>query len=238
MRIGGLQRFTLVDYPGKLACTVFTVGCPFRSPWCHSPELVGQDGSLLEVEKILRFLQEKQDHLEGVVVTGGEPTLDPGLREFLGRVKKMGFKTKLDTNGTDPKLLRELIYDGLLDYVAMDIKAPKDRYIEVIGLQEELKSKDWVKRVLDRIEDSMDILKRGKVDYEFRTTVVPGFLSKEDVVEIAKWIAPAPSYFLQEFKMTNIVDPNFEPGSKEDGFLEDILRAVEPLFEQCRLRRV
>lgn len=232
MKIGGLQRFTLVDYPGHLACTVFTVGCPFKCPWCHNPNLVDPDKlttDLISESEIFEFLD--QSELEGVVITGGEPTIHEDLPSFIRKIKERGFLVKLDTNGTNPDMLRQLV--GRIDYVAMDIKAPRDKYMKVVGLENR---KDyWKEMIMERIEESIEILKRGDVDYEFRTTVIPSLLSKKDIVRIAKWISPASRYFLQEFRSTKMVDEDFDGGAKAD--LKGMLKKVEPLFEECQIRR-
>jgi len=189
MLFGGLQKTTLVDYPGKIAATVFTIGCNFRCPYCHNPELVlpslTQMQPKLTEEEILDFLAEKNKFLEALCITGGEPTLNPDLKDFIKKVKALGYLVKLDTNGSLPKVLKDLIDNRLVDYVAMDIKAPPEKY-NLLTLGD---------ISIEKIQESIDILKKGKVDYEFRTTVAPILLEEEDILKIANWIKPAKTYF-------------------------------------------
>ena len=193
MLISGLQKLTLLDYPGHVACTVFTGGCNFRCPFCHNaplvlPELIGQD---TDEERVLSFLRKRQGILDGVAVTGGEPLLHKDMVGFLEKVKALGYKIKLDTNGSFPDRLRELISAGLVDRVAMDIKNAPELYAKTVGLP----SLD-----LAPIERSKELLLRGDVDYEFRTTVVKGLHTGESIIGAAKWIAGAKEYYLQQFK--------------------------------------
>lgn len=193
MLISGLQKLTLLDYPGKVACTVFTPGCNLRCPFCHNaplvlPELVGQD---TDEEQVLSFLRKRQGVLDGVAITGGEPLLHKDLPSFLEKVRALGFMIKLDTNGTFPERLMDVISAGLVDRVAMDIKNSPELYAKTVGLD-----------TLDigAIERSKDFLMGGTVDYEFRTTVVRGLHTRESIVGTAKWIAGAKEYYLQQFK--------------------------------------
>ena len=196
MLLGGLQRMTLIDYPGKIAATVFTVGCNFRCSFCHNPELVlssqfmvpsGDD--TLERE-FFEFLKTRQGKLDGVCITGGEPTLQPDLIEFIAKTKKMGFAVKLDSNGTRPNILRELFAKKLVDYVAMDIKASLDNYQKVCG----------VDISIDKIQESVDLIRNSGVDYEFRTTVVPGLHTVEEFKDVAKWLSGSRKYILQKYE--------------------------------------
>ncbi len=229
MKIGGLQKNTLIDYPGLIACTVFLSGCNLRCPWCYSSELVLPEKIEKQPEiskkEFFSFLKERKGLLEGVVVCGGEPTTNKELPSFLRSIKEMGFKTKLDSNGTNPSVLKDLIDKKLLDYIAMDVKLPKEKYQEVLGVDPE------------KIDKSISILKEGKVDYEFRTTVVPGVLKKEDVVGIAQWIKRAKKYYIQNFRAEKTIDPSFEeiePYSTE--YLKAIEDIVCPWFELCQIR--
>jgi len=231
MQIGGLQKVTLIDYPGRLAATVFLCGCNFKCPWCYSSELVLPEKIKKQLKisqkELFKFLKERKKLIDGVVICGGEPTTSRGLVPLIKKIKKMGFLVKLDTNGSDPKLLKKLIDEKLIDYVAMDIKAPKEKYKKIFG-----------KRVkIEDIEKSIKILKEGKVDCEFRTTVVPTILTKEDILEIAKWIRGAKKYFLQNFRPEKTIDPKFEkikPYSQE--YLLEIQKAISPFFEVCQVR--
>ena len=193
MLIAGLQKLTLLDYPGTVACTVFTGGCNFRCPFCHNaplvlPELMGQD---TDEEQVLAFLKKRQGVLDGVAITGGEPLLHKDIASFLEKVRALGYKIKLDTNGSFPDRLQEIISAGLVDRVAMDIKNAPELYAKTVGLP-----------TLDLapIERSKELLLRGDVDYEFRTTVVKGLHTEESITGAAKWIAGAKEYYLQQFK--------------------------------------
>ena len=193
MLISGLQKLTLLDYPGTVACTVFTGGCNFRCPFCHNaalvlPELMAQD---TDEEQVLAFLRKRQGVLDGVAITGGEPLLHKDMASFLEKVRALGYKIKLDTNGSFPDRLEEIISAGLVDRVAMDIKNAPELYAKTVGLP-----------ALDLapIERSKELLLRGDVDYEFRTTVVKGLHTEESIIGAAKWIAGAKEYYLQQFK--------------------------------------
>lgn len=191
MLISGLQKLTLLDYPGKTACTVFCYGCNFLCPFCHNALLVTEKAeSLIPEEEILSFLKKRQGILDGVCVTGGEPALQKDLKDFLGKIKEMGFLVKLDTNGYKPQILREIIDEGLCDYVAMDIKNTPEKYSVTVGKEIDT----------DKIIESINILKEGKVPCEFRTTVVRDFHTAEDIEAIATLIKGEIPYFLQQFK--------------------------------------
>ena len=193
MRISGLQKLTLLDYPGTLACTVFTVGCNLRCPFCHNAALVLPDcaGELLEEEEILRILKKRQGVLEGVAITGGEPLLQGDIASFLGKLRELGYRIKLDTNGCFPEKLREIVTAGLVDRVAMDIKNAPDRYGETVGLPG---------FSIASVTRSKDFLLEGRVEYEFRTTAVKGLHTEESIAEAARWIAGAKEYYLQQFR--------------------------------------
>jgi pyruvate formate lyase activating enzyme len=231
MKIAGLQKTTLIDYPGRIAATVFLSGCNFRCPFCYSAELVLlekiKDHPALSEEYFFDFLKEKVGLLEAVVVCGGEPTLNPELPSFLKRIKDMGFMVKLDTNGSNPEMLRSLIKEGLVDYIAMDVKAPREKYIETVKGEADL----------NKIEESIRILKEGKADYEFRTTVVPLVHKKEDILSIAAWLKPAKRYFLQSFRGEKTIDPAFT-GVKPypEAFLLEIKREIASNFQECQIR--
>lgn len=231
IKIGGLQKTTLIDFPGRVAATVFISGCNFRCPFCYSSELVLpekiKEHPLLLVEDFFEFLKERVGLLEGVVVCGGEPTINKDLPDFLEKIKELGFLVKLDTNGSNPEMLESFIKKGLVDYVAMDVKAPKEKYIETVKGD----------AILKNIERSINILKQGRVDYEFRTTVVPGIHTKEDIIKIVEWIKPAKRYFLQNFKGEKTIDSKFEQiRPYPDSFLLEIKKEISSLFEQCDIR--
>ena len=229
MIIGGLQKLTLIDYPGRLAATIFFTGCNFRCPWCYSSELVLpekiKEQPKISEKELFSFLKERQGLLEGVVICGGEPTINRDLPKFIKKIKKLGYLVKLDTNGSNPKMLNKLIKDKLVDYVAMDIKLPKEKYSKILKVK------------VDDIEKSMKILKQNKVDYEFRTTVVPTVLDKEDILKIAKWISGAKRYYLQNFRPEKTLDPKFEKiRPYPDKYLLEIQKAISPFFEVCKIR--
>jgi len=198
MLLGGLQKMTLIDYPGKIAATVFTVGCNFRCPFCHNPELVlstqlsvhSKSRSEEQVKSFFEFLKTRQGKLDGICITGGEPTLQPDLVEFITRIKKMGFAVKLDSNGTRPDTLKELFDKRLVDYVAMDIKASQENYEKACG----------IKLDLERIKLSVDLIKNSGVDYEFRTTIVPGLHTEEEFKKVAEWLNGSRRYVLQKYE--------------------------------------
>lgn len=192
MRIDGLQKMTLLDFPGKVACTVFAGGCNFRCPFCHNALLVTKlpEKPDYTEDEILSFLEKRVGLLDGVAITGGEPLLNPDIADFIRKIRSMGYAVKLDTNGSFPERLKAIVSEGLVDYVAMDIKNRREKYAETIGL----KSLD-----LSKIEESVEFLKSGAVDYEFRTTVVKQFHTVEDIRAAAEWISGAKRYFLQNF---------------------------------------
>ncbi len=194
MLIKGLQKLTLLDFPDKIACTVFTGGCNFRCPFCHNASLVlpeRMDESCIPEDDFFRFLDSRRGILEGVCVTGGEPTLMPDLPAFLARIRERGFAIKLDTNGSRPAVLRAVVEAGLADYVAMDIKNSLARYGETVGLS----GFDTA-----AVEESMDYLLAGHTPYEFRTTLVAGLHTPADIDAIGRRVAGAKAYFLQSFK--------------------------------------
>jgi len=231
VKIGGLQKTTLIDYPGKIAATVFLIGCNFRCPFCYSSELVLPEKierqPKIPEKDFFKFLKERKELLDGLVLCGGEPTLNKELPNFIKKIKKMGYLVKLDTNGSNPKLLEKLIDGKLVDYIAMDIKGPKEKYSEVAGTKVDIK----------KIQESIDILKEGKVDYEFRSTIVPSIHTKEDIIEMAKWIRGAKRYYLQNFRAEKTIDQKFEkikPYPPE--FLLEIQKVIAPFFEVCQVR--
>lgn len=191
MKIHGLQKMTLLDYPGKVACTVFLGGCDFRCPYCHNSELLdGTCPPLMESEELLAFLSKRRGLLEGVAITGGEPLLQPELPSLLTRIRAMGYSIKLDTNGTHPDRLSALIEEGLVDYVAMDIKNSPVKYAETAGVP---------KLDLTPVRKSVSLLLQGRVEYEFRTTVCAQLHTQSDILAIAQWIQGASRYFIQPF---------------------------------------
>ena len=191
MKIAGMQKLSLVDYPEKMCCTLFTSGCNFRCPFCHNAGLVVRPAEdILTNQEVFDYLAKRKGMLQAVTISGGEPTLQKGLKEFVQQVKDLGYLVKLDTNGTNPALLIDLVESGLVDYVAMDIKNSKQKYALTCGLD----SMD-----LSAVEQSVDFLLQGKVPFEFRTTVVKDFHNANDFEDIANWIGKAKNYYLQQF---------------------------------------
>ncbi|MGQ9478938.1 MAG: anaerobic ribonucleoside-triphosphate reductase activating protein [Thermoproteota archaeon] len=228
MIIKGVQKLTLIDYPGKVACTLFTFGCNFRCPYCHNPELVVDDGTpAIPEQDVFRFLEERNGFLDGVCITGGEPTLHSDLPDFIRKVRNMGYSVKLDTNGTNPEMLRRLIDDGLVDYIAMDVKAPLDKYKVVNAIVDTRK-----------ISESVEIVKSFP-EHEFRATVLPELLSREDILAIAAWLKGAKRFFIQQFKPTKTLDKTFL--KKQAYLIEDLEKIrdeIKSFFQICQIRNV
>jgi len=201
MWIKGLIKTSVVDYPGKITTVVFVGGCNFRCPYCHNADLVLRPESLpdIEVREILRLLAERKGFVDGVVITGGEPTLQTDLADFIRELKVQGLAVKLDTNGYRPQVLQRLLQEGLLDYVAMDVKGSLKKYPLVAGRRIDTK----------RIEDSIQLILSSEIEYEFRTTVVPGMVKVEDVDAIAQLIAGARRYYLQQFRASGVLTPQY-----------------------------
>ncbi|OPX26568.1 MAG: anaerobic ribonucleoside-triphosphate reductase activating protein [Candidatus Cloacimonas sp. 4484_143] len=191
MKIGGFQKFTLIDYPGKLAAVVFTQGCNFRCPYCHNPELVYPKDfqQSIPTSQIFNFLKNRIGKLDAVSITGGEPTLQNKLPEFMQKIKEMGFLIKLDTNGTNPEMIEQLITSELVDYLAMDIKAPLMKYDDITK----------TKVNIENIEKSILLIENSGIEYEFRSTLVKDLLSSEDVEDMGLMLGKADKYFLQKF---------------------------------------
>lgn len=202
MIFGGFTHFTLIDYPGKTAGMVYTIGCNFRCPYCHNPELVDETvEETFSEERVLSFLSTRQGMLDGVVITGGEPTMHgDNLLAFMERVKDLGFFVKLDTNGTNPEFIVTATNEGLVDYIAMDVKAPMSTYHRVVSRPVDT----------DALQTSIRLISSGPVLYEFRTTVIKALLSPADLEEIAQTISGARQYYLQKFIPTKILNPQFK----------------------------
>ena len=192
MQFSGFQKLTLLDYPEKTACTLFTAGCNFRCPFCHNAGLVTHidNTNFFTEEYVLDYLKKRKGILDGVCITGGEPLMHKELPNFIKKAKELGYLVKLDTNGSYPERLQSLIDDGLIDYVAMDIKNAHEKYLVTADCSDD---------ELQNVIKSVEILKQNKIDYEFRTTVVKEYHDAEDVKKIAEWIRGADKYFLQNF---------------------------------------
>ncbi len=201
MRLGGLQKFSMIDYPGKVSAIVFTTGCNFRCGFCHNPELVQPDQfpASIPVEEVLEFFRSRRGQLEAVSITGGEPTIHADLPDFMAKVKEMGYLIKLDSQGTNPDMLEQIITDKLVDYLAMDIKGPLERYEEITNMPVNL----------DDIRRSIKLLMTSSLPYEFRTTIVREQLSSDDIVKLLEAIKGAEQYYLQKFIPTKANNPDF-----------------------------
>ena len=189
MRLGGLQKMTLLDFPGRVACTLFTSGCNFRCPFCHNTPLVVGGAPAYSEQALFDFLKKRQGLLDGVAITGGEPLLHPDLPELLKKIRGLGYAVKLDTNGSFPDRLRRVLEAGLVDYVAMDVKNSREKYELTAGCR----------GVLPAVEESVRLLTEGKTDYEFRTTLVDELHEPEDFAAIGRWLQGARRYFIQDF---------------------------------------
>lgn len=230
MQIYGLNKTTLLDFPEHVAATIFTGGCNFCCPFCHNRDLVLGTAGLAKIpeEEVLTFLRKRKGILTGVCITGGEPTLQPDLPVFIGKVKEIGYLVKLDTNGYRPKTLRELLDSGALDYVAMDIKNAKERYALTVG-------KEHVD--IGRVEESVEILKESPIAYEFRTTVVRELHRKEDFAAIGEWLAGAGAYFLQAYQDNeNVIAGGFTAYDKEE--MEELAEIARRHITRVELRGI
>lgn len=233
MLLGGLQKLTLIDYPGKVAATVFTVGCNFRCPFCHNPELVfpnfgGTTGTISEKE-FFDFLKKRQGKLEGICITGGEPTMQKDLLKFIKKIKKHGFLVKLDTNGSRPDILKQAIDQNLVDFIAMDIKNCLGKYNQTNGTETDL----------ERIKLSVDLIKNSRKNYEFRTTVVPSLHLEEDFDKIGMWLEGSESYALQQFKNEGkILDEKFgeKIKNKRELDLKKIKKRIKKYFKKVTIK--
>lgn len=221
MIFGGFEKCTLIDYPGKIACMVYTIGCNFRCPYCHNPELVDETVThRFKEEDVLSFLDGRKKMLDGVVITGGEPTIHGDkLISFMKEVKDRGFLVKLDSNGTNPEFLERVIQEKLVDYIAMDIKSPKAKYSQIVSRPVDM----------DAIEKSIQLLMKGDVDYEFRTTILKVLLSPEDIDGIGREIKGAKRYYLQKFIPTKILNPQF---LKKTTYSDEELAIFKNSFEK------
>ena len=228
MKIAGFQHLSLIDYPDHVAAVIFTQGCNFRCPYCHNPELVGvKQETMISEEEVLGYLSERKGKIEGLVITGGEPTLQGDLRLFIQKVKALGVKVKLDSNGSNPKLLQKLIDENLVDYIAMDVKAPLSRYKELVKYHGHLRN----------LQQSQKLLLEGRVPYEFRTTVVKGDLTHEDFRQIGEEILGAELYTYQFFRPEVTQDPTYskrEAMSEEEAL--DVRKIMEGFVQRVEMR--
>ncbi len=230
MKIHGFQKTTLLDFPEKVACTVFTGGCNFRCPFCHNAPLVLDPDSApcFDEDEIISYLIKRRGILDGLCVTGGEPLMNADIGDFLRRVKDVGLAVKVDTNGTFPAHLKSLVSDGLVDYVAMDIKNSPEKYASTAGV---------LNPKLDKIQESIDFLLSGAVDFEFRTTAAKETHTPADFVKIGEWISGAPRYFIQAYKSSGaLVGDELTPMTKEE--YTECLHNIAPFVQYAKIRGI
>ena len=227
MKIGGLQKFSLIDYPGKIACSIFLSGCDFRCRFCHNPELVFNEESNFSEKEVLDFLEKRKGKLEGVCITGGEPLINNDLIEFLKKIKNLGYEIKIDTNGSNSELLKKIIEDKLVDYIALDIKADKDNYNKISGVNIDI----------TKIEKSLNLIINSGIDYEVRTTAVRNYNNLE---KIGKWLSnfKIKKYVIQNFVIRDkLIDNNFKKikqYSEEE--LNEIKEVIKEYYEKVEIR--
>ncbi|MCF7886170.1 MAG: anaerobic ribonucleoside-triphosphate reductase activating protein [Candidatus Marinimicrobia bacterium] len=211
MRIGGFQKFSMSDFPDKISAILFTTGCNFRCPYCHNPELVLPEKyrSDINIGEIFSFLEDRIGKLDGVVITGGEPTLHDDLPDLIENIKEMNYAVKLDTNGTNPEMIYELLQKELVDYIAMDYKAPLEKYSQVCGINNDYN------HYLEKIQETLILLITSNIDYEIRTTVAPQILDKNDIQQIREEIGQVKKHYLQNLESGNTLDPQFCNNSSE-----------------------
>lgn len=227
MHIIGQEKTSLIDYPDKICTVYFTAGCNFQCPYCHNGPIVRGAGNAIEDREIFSFLQKRKKFIDGVCISGGEPTLHPDLYGFVQKIKAMGFLVKLDTNGTNPFLLERLLEEKWIDYVAMDLKAPLAKYETVVKVPVDP----------EKIRSSIHMIMNGNVDYEFRTTVCEELLSEEDILAMAQEIKGSKRYYLQNFRDGDTIlggKGRFTPYNRE--VLEAVRQRIEGLFDICRIR--
>ena len=229
MQIKGIQKTSLIDFPNRISTVVFVGGCNFKCHYCHNPELITESLGNIDEDELLEFLEHRKNYIDGVVITGGEPCLQEDLVDFIKKVKKLNLAIKLDTNGSKPEVLKDLIEKRLVDYIAMDIKAPLGKYYEIVQGKVDI----------EKIKESVKLIKESGVNYEFRTTVLPKLLSKEDIKEICKEISGAKNYYLQQFRNSKTLNKDYEEeGSYKKEDLLELKEEVKNNFERCEIRGI
>lgn len=230
MKIGGFQKISTVDYPGYIASTIFLSGCNLKCKYCHNPSLVHGETATEEIslDEILSYLQKRRGFIDGVCISGGEPTIHDDLEDLISSIKAMGYKIKLDTNGTNPLSVKNLIDKNLLDYVAVDIKATIDKYHDVAGC--------FVNT--DKIKETIKLLINSNVDYEFRTTLLPD-LDKADIKEIAGYVEGSTKYVIQQFRNKVTLNEECQRMSPhKPDYIFEITENIKPMFKKCEVRGV
>lgn len=232
MKIAGLKKFSMADYPGEHACCVYLAGCNYQCPWCGYGSYLENKGEGIPEESFWHFLEQQVGNLTACVVSGGEPTIYNDLPDFLSRVKKKGYKVKLETNGSNPEMIENLIKNELVDYISLDLKAPKEKYGYLIGFPEET-----MNYLLSKIERSIALLKEDRVDYEFKTTIGT-YLSPNDVLEIAQWIRPAKKYILVNFNPERTLSAEFAAYKPyQANRLVQMRDKIASFFDVCEIKR-
>ncbi|MCM8771761.1 MAG: anaerobic ribonucleoside-triphosphate reductase activating protein [Candidatus Omnitrophica bacterium] len=229
MRIGAIQKTSLIEFPGLISCIVFTQGCNFRCHYCHNPELVLPENfkEIIPEKDFFSFLQKRKKYLEGVCLTGGEPLIQSDIIEFVKKIKDMNFKVKIDTNGSNPEILEELLKNNLIDYVSMDLKGPYEKYKLITGVDVDI----------EKIKNSVELIKNSNIDYEFRTTVVRTQISLEDFEKIGEIIKGAKKYVLQRFIPSKLVNPEFlKEKTYSDEEFEKIRELMKKYANFCEVR--
>ena len=230
IRIAGLQKMTLLDYPGKVAAVIFTSGCNFKCPYCHNRDLVfvPDNYEFYQPEEVLSYLEKRKGILDGVCISGGEPLIQENLEEFISEIKRLGYLIKLDTNGYRPKRLKQICETGMIDYVAMDVKNSPEKYAQTVGLNNEVFK-------LENIRESAEYLMTSGIEYEFRTTVVKELHEKEDLLAIARWIQGAEHYYLQAYSDgPNVIQQGFHAYDNEE--MKQLCEAVREYVPSAELR--
>lgn len=224
--IGGVQKVSLVDYPGHVAAALFTIGCNMRCGYCHNPELVLPDRYIDSIpeEDILLFLESRVGKLDGVVISGGEPTIHEGLPAFAARIKALGYRIKLDSNGTHPDMIRQMLDEGTLDFMAMDIKGPLEKYQEIAAYPVDIVA----------VQRTIELLRHSGIGHEFRTTIVKSQLAPEDFESIGELIKGAPRFALQRFRPGNTLHPAFRHATTySDEEFEELKKIMERYVDEC-----
>ncbi len=218
---------SFVDYPDKVAMVIFTAGCNFKCHYCHNPELVNPEPPFMSEEMVIRKINSKKEWIEGVVITGGEPTLHTDLPEFIRKIKSLGLLVKLDTNGSKPAVIRQLIEEGLIDYISMDVKAPLDRYKDVTQVDVDI----------SKIKESINIIRESGVPYEFKTTILPSLIKEKDLLQIGYLLEGSDTFVIQKFRNEITLDEEYrrQPTYIEPE-LEHFVRMMKPFFKRVILR--
>lgn len=225
MNISGLQKLSLIDYPGRISCVVFTQGCIFRCSYCHNPELIQMRPGDMAQDEVVKFLESRKNFIEGVCITGGEPSLQPDLPEFLHMLKTMGYKVKLDTSGVNPAMIERVMHLGLVDYFAMDIKHRWEAYQKVVRVDNPV--------AIENCKKTFSLIQESSVDHEFRTTIFPPVHTEEDFFALAAYLRDGEKYFIQNIRYTKTLDPAIERG--KDINVTELVRKLALAFPHLHI---